>query len=206
MIARFSNNDAKKWMEDNETLWYDREEAYGNTFDPSDNADMISEGFWLQQGSEFKITKSNDPNHTALLTTSGNCLNGMTFRDKMKHYGVFRDTMKWANNMCLGNCSVRYGGNYTEVEGFGQSQCDGEFQAKDKIGFWCDYRGKDGSVIMIGGGGPNCSYTGHGIGITATPNAKFGPHNEKPEYDFGNDPINDTPTELYSLNLWVRLD
>ena len=28
--------------------------------DPSDNADMISEAFWLQRGSEFKITKSDD--------------------------------------------------------------------------------------------------------------------------------------------------
>ena len=42
LIARFSNNDTKNWMEDNGTLWYDREEAYGNTLDPSDNADMIS--------------------------------------------------------------------------------------------------------------------------------------------------------------------
>ena len=121
LIARFSNNDTENWMEDKGTLWYDRVEAYGNTLDPSDNADMISEAFWLQKGSEFKITKSDDPTHTALLTTTGNCLNGMTFRAKMKSYGEFRGTKSWASNKCLGSCSVSYGGNYTKVEGFGQS-------------------------------------------------------------------------------------
>ena len=53
---------------------------------------MISEAFWLHQGSKLKITKSDDPAHTALLTTTGNCLNGTTFRDKIKSYGVFRGT------------------------------------------------------------------------------------------------------------------
>ena len=193
-------------MEDNGTWWYDRVDAYGNTLDPSDNADMISEAFWLQQGSEFKITKSDDPTHTALLTTTGNCLNGMTFRDKMKSFGVFRGRDVWATNKCLGNCSVSYGGNYTEVEGFGLSQCDGEFQSKDGIGFWCDDRGGDGSVIMIGGGGPVCDLTGHGIAITATRWAKFGSRRENTaEYDFGNNCRNGVPTKLYSLNLWVRL-
>ena len=206
LIARFSNNDTKNWMEDKGTWWYDREEAYGNTLDPSDNADMISEAFWLQQGSEFKITRSDDPTHTALLTTTGNCLNGMTFRAKMQSYGEFRGGKSWASNKCLGSCYVSYGGNYTKVEGFGQSQCDGEIQAKDKIGFWCDYDKADGSVIMIGGGGPSCSHTGHGIGITGTPKAKFKTWIHKPEYDFGNDPFNGVPTKLHSLNLWVRLD
>ena len=85
LIAWFSNNDTKNWMEDNGTLWYDREEVYGNTLDPSDNADKISEGFWPQRASELKITESDDPTHTALLTTTGNSLNGMTFRAKMEN-------------------------------------------------------------------------------------------------------------------------
>ena len=205
LIARFSNNDTKNWMEDNGTLWYDRVEAYGNTLDSRDNADMISEAFWLQQGSEFKITKCDDPTHTALLTTTGNCLNVTIFRDKMKSYGEFRGTEIWASNKCLGNCSVSYGGNYTEVEGFGQSQCNGTFQTKDKIWFWCDYYGKDGSVIMMGGGGPSCNHTGHGIGITGTYHARFSPlQKHRHEYDFGNDPVNGVPTNLYSLNLWVN--
>ena len=212
LIARFSNNDTKNWMEDNGTLWYDRVEAYGNTLDPSDSADMISEAFWLQEGSEFKITKSDDATHTTLLTTTGNCLNGTTFRAKMKSYGEFRGEKIWASDKCLGSCSVSYGGDYTKVEGFDQSQCDGTFQTKDKIGFWCDYSsGADhtktgGSVIMIGGDGPSCSHTGHGIGITGTDYARFAPKNggNRPEYDFGNHPFNGVPTNLYSLNLWVN--
>ena len=112
LIARFYNNVSKNWMEDNGTWWYDRVEAYGNTLDPSDNADMISEAFWLHQGSEFKITKSDEPLHTALLTRTRNYLNGLTFRDKMKRYGVFRGTKSWASDKCLGSCTVNYGGDY----------------------------------------------------------------------------------------------
>ena len=201
MVARFSNDDVINWMEDNGTWWYDRVDAYGNTLDPSDNADMISEAFWLQQGSEFKITKSDDPTHTALLTTTGNCLNGMTFRDKMKSFGEFRGRKSWASNECLGSCSVSYGGNYTEVEGFGQSHCDGNIQSKNNIGFWCQFTG-DGSVLMIGGGGSDCRRADHGIGITEENDATF-QASFSGENDFGNDEY-DTPTTLYSLNLWVR--
>ena len=201
LIARFSNTDTKNWMEDNGTWWYDREEAYGNTHDPSDNADMISEAFWLQQGFEFKITKSDDSTHTALLTTTGNCLNEMTFRNKMKSYGEFRGTKSWAKNKCLGNCSVNYGGNYTGVEGFAQSQCDGNIQSKNKIGFLCDYSTGDGAVLMIGGGGAGCDRADHGIGITEENESRFG--GSLPKFDFGNN-AKVVPTKLYSLNLWVR--
>ena len=199
LIARFSNTDTKNWVENKGTWWYDRVEAYGNTLDPSDNADMIFEAFWLQQGSEFKITKSDDPTHTALLTTTGNCLNGMTFTDKMKSYGKFRGAKVWASDECLGSCSVSYGGDYTRVDGFSQSQCDGEIQAKDKIGFWCDYGNGDGAVLMIGGGGKSCHRADHGIGITAAHEAKF--KSDKLEKDFG-DAVGSS--KLYSLNLWVR--
>ena len=187
-------------MEVKGTWWYDREEAYGNTLDPSDNADMISEAFWLQQGSEFKITRSDDPTHTALLTTTGNCLNGMTFRAKMKSYGEFRGEKSWANNICLGNCSVDYVGDYVGVEGFGQSRCDGEI--RNNIGFWCHYI-SDSSVLMIGGGGYPCSSADYGIGITEDYRARF--ESIFPENDFGNN-ARVVPTKLYSLNLWVRKD
>ena len=205
LIARFSNKDAKNWMKDNGTLWYDRVEAYGNTLDPSDNADMISEAFWLQQGSEFKVTKSDDPTHTALLTTTGNCLNGMTFRAKMKSYGEFRGLNAWKSGKCRGNCSVSYDGNYTRVEGFGQSECDGEIQSRNNIGLWCHNSG-DGSVLMIGGGGLACAGSNHGIGITEANIGRFQSHPGyyNPEYDFGNDADGDAPTNLYSLNLWVH--
>ena len=193
-------------MKNNETWWYDRDEAYGNTLDPSDNADMISEGFWLQRASEFKITKSDDPTHTALLTTTGNCLNGMTFRAKIKSYGEFRGQNAWTSHKCLGNCSVNYDGNYTRVEGFGQSECDGEIQSRNNIGLWCHHNG-DGSVLMIGGGGLACAKTDHGIGITEANAAGFQPYpgfNAPEQYDFGNEARGVAPTNLYSLNLWVR--
>ena len=168
---------------------------------------MISEAFWLQQGSEFKITKSDDATHTALLTTTGNCLNGKTFRSKMKSYGEFRGTKSWASNKCLGSCPVSYGGDYTRVEGFAQSQCDdGNIQSKDKIGFWCDYGDGDGAVLMIGGGGTVCGRADHGIGITGADEAKF-KWTRKEKFDFANDAnylIVGYPTALYSLNLWVR--
>ena len=61
-------------------------------------------------------------------------------------------------------------------------------------------------MIMIGGGGPSCSHTGHGIGITGAFDAKFKSKSLKPEYDFGNNTFNGVPTKLHSLNLWVRLD
>ena len=102
---------------------------------------------------------------------------------------------------------MSYGGDYTRVDGFSQSQCDGEIQAKDKIGFWCDYGHGDGAVLMIGGGGSPCNRTGHGIGITGAKKAKFGPAQDaenKSEYDFANEAKGVPPTNLYSLNLWVR--
>ena len=43
---------------------------------------MISPAFWLVRGNEFKITRSDDPIHTPLLRTTGNCLGGQTFRSK----------------------------------------------------------------------------------------------------------------------------
>ena len=76
LIARFSNGDGKNWMRDDGRWWYDQQAANGATNDPSVNADMISPAFWLVRGSEFKITRSDDPSHTPLLQTTGNCLGG----------------------------------------------------------------------------------------------------------------------------------
>ena len=57
--------------------------------------------------------------------------------------------------------------------------------------------------MMIGGGGPNCAQTDHGIGIAAQ--LKRGP-GIKHKYDFGNiaRPYIPTPSQSYSLNLWIR--
>ena len=67
LIARFSNNDVKNWMADTGHWWYDRQVATGKTESPFINTDMISPAFWLVRGSEFKITRSDDPSHTPLL-------------------------------------------------------------------------------------------------------------------------------------------
>ena len=72
LIARFSNNDNKNWMNDTGYWWYDQQTAMGAKFSPSINDDMISPAFWLVSGREFKITRSDDSNHTPLLETTGN--------------------------------------------------------------------------------------------------------------------------------------
>ena len=70
--------------------WYDKTGCAGDCISPSANSDMINEGFGTINGSDFKITRSNDSRHQALLTTKSNCLGGNTFRMKITSYGNFR--------------------------------------------------------------------------------------------------------------------
>ena len=202
LVARFSNNDTKHWII-NATFWYDRETPYGNVSSPFSNTDMISTAFWKVKGDKIKLTRSDDSNHTALLQTTSNCLQGRTFRSKITSFGNFRDGAVWASDQCRGNCSVRYGGKYKNTTGFEKYNCNGNIQSSNFIGFWCDWSSGDGSVMMIGGGGTNCDRADHGIGITEENEAKFGPVNV--DYgDFGN--IDDfilTAPISYSLCLWV---
>ena len=114
LIARFSNSDAKNWMDDSGDWWYDSTQPAGETADPSYNADMISPAFWLVGGSEIKITRSDDSGHSPLLGT---------FRSKMTSYGDLRNGSVWSNGLCLGKCNVLYGGQYQTTEGFGQASC-----------------------------------------------------------------------------------
>ena len=208
LVARFSNSGPRRWMNDTGEFWYDREVALGTTTSPSMNADMISPAFWLVSGREFKITRSDDPSHTPLLQTTGNCLAGQTFRSKITSYGDFRNGNIWASFQCLGNCTVQYGGQYKSTDGFQQAECCGDIQSANKIGFWCDYGG-EGSVMMIGGGGEICSGAGHGIGITQTDpeeGASFAEKGrEETEYDFGYNANNTTESSpAYALNLWIH--
>ena len=210
LVARFSNSDDKNWMKDTGLWWYDQQVAIGATTDPSNNTDMISLAFWLVSGREFKITRSDDPSHTPLLQTTGNCLAGQTFRSKITSYGDFRNGKVWAWNECLGNCTVQYGGQYKSTDGFQQAECSGDIQSADNIGFWCDSDDRvnwgDGSVMMIGGGGSSCSRADHGIGITETNDASFvDVATHETEYDFGYNAITKfAPSQAYSLNLWIR--
>ena len=187
-------------MKDSGEYWYDRTSAVGQTTNPTDNNDMISPAFWLVNGTEFKITRNEDPSHTALLHTTGGCLGGQTFRSKITSYGDFRDSEVWAKNRCHGNCIVQYGGQFQETDGTKNAlKCN-----KDKIKFWCGY-GNDGAVMTIGAGS-KCEYVDHGIGITEADQASFAHDQSGQEYDFGNNAIEDRShaTSEYSLNLWVR--
>ena len=207
LIARFSNNDNKTWMLDDGSWWYDQQVAMGRANSPLVNTDMISPAFWLVSGREFKITRSDDPSHTPLLQTTGNCLAGQTFRSKITSYGNFRNGNVWASDQCLGSCTVQYGGQYKSTDGFQQAECSGNIQSANKIGFWCDSDSRsgygDGAVMMIGGGGTlssSCSRADHGIGITEADEASFGNH--PTEFDFGHD--TGASSKSYSLNLWIR--
>jgi len=210
LVARFSNSDDKNWMNDTGFWWYDQQVAIGATTDPSNNTDMISPAFWLISGREFKITRSDDPSHTPLLQTTGNCLAGQTFRSKITSYGDFRNGKVWASDLCLGNCTVQYGGQYNSTDGFQQAECSGDIQSANNIGFWCDSVAAsiagDGSVMMIGGGGNSCLRADHGIGITETGHAFFIElEHIETEYDFGYDAFTTSvPSQAYSLNLWIR--
>ena len=196
LIARFSNRDTKSWMRDDGLWWYDQNASMGTTTDPSVNADMISPAFWMVRGSEFKITRSDDSSHTPLLQTTGKCLGGQTFRSKITSYGNFRNGKVWSSDRCLGSCTVQYGGQYKATDGFQQAECSSDIQSSNKIGFWCDWRGGDGSVMMIGGGGRGCNRADHGIGIREANEANFADGDES---DFGY-----IAEASYSLNLWIR--
>ena len=187
----------------NGKYWYDQQSAAGRTTDPSDNADMISPAFWSVKASDFKITRSDDSRHTALLRTTGGCLSAQTFRAKVVGYGNYRNGQVWASDNCRGVCSsVQYGGRYISTEGFGRASCG---YSAGRVGFWCEYdhgyHSAGGAVLMIGNGGSSCGYGDHGIAITDSSAAKFG--SGRDEYDFGDD-ANSAPTRAYSLNLWVK--
>ena len=194
LISRVSNNDAKNWMKDSGEYWYDRTSADGQTTDPANNTDMISPAFWLVNGTEFKITRSDDPSHTALLHTTGGCLGGQTFRSKMTSYGDFRDGKVWVRgDSCRGNCDVVYGGQFSATQGFIAAQCDaGTFQVRSKVGFWC-CASRTSAVLLIGGAsGPACAFTSRGLGVTNADEGSF-THDQhegfrsehESEYDFG---------------------
>ena len=120
-------------MLDSGYWWYDRREAFGETTDPSGNTDMISPLFWLPNGSDFKITRSDDSEHTALLQTTDNCPGIQTFSSKVTNYGDFRNGTIWPNARCLGTCKVQYGGQYQSTDSFVRASCNGSLQAADEV-------------------------------------------------------------------------
>jgi hypothetical protein len=188
----------------NGSFWYDKQTPYGEFSIPSHTTDMISPAFWNVKGDEFKITRSDDSSHKALLQTTSSCLQGVPFRSKITSYGIFHNGTEWASNQCLGKCEVIYntGGQYNTTAGFGKHDCSSDLQSGNYIGFWCNWK-LDSAVMMIGGGGEDCNRADHGIGITERNSAMFG--GEEDYYDFGDidNYISNAPSS-YSLNLWVR--
>ena len=208
LIARFSNSDGKNWMS-SASYWYDRISAYGATLEPAYNRDMISEAFWRTPGNEIKITRSDDPTHTALLETTNNCLKGNTFRQYITSFGNFRNGAVWSSDRCLGSCSVKYGGQYQSTTGFEMYSCSSDIQSSNYIGFWCDWSYGDGAVMMIGGGGSSCGRADHGIGLTeADAGSKFAGPEDFIDFGFDTDRSRTyQESEIqksYALNLWIR--
>eukprot|EP00794_Sanderia_malayensis_P002969 gene2969-3422_t len=204
LIARFSNADEIRWMTYNGTYWYDT--LYdGATTSPSTNADMISRAFHNVKGDQLKITRSDDPNHNALLYTTKNCLGGQNFRTFITQFGDFRNGARWGHlNACKKQCKVKeYAANVnTGTSGFAQSACSSTIQNSTQVGFWCHYGLGDGAVIMIGGGGAECKRADHGLAITEQNTPRLG----APAADFGNDAEGSSSVQssLYALNLWVN--
>ena len=186
--------------------WFTVDTSVGQTANTSANSDLLSPAFWLVSGHEFKITRSDDPQHTALLRTSSDCLGGQTFRAKITSYGRFTNRQSWeiqANvDGCRGSCNVSYAGRFEETVGFKQAKCSGEIQSAEKIGFWCAIE-PSGSVMMIGGGGQPCTLGDHGIGITSANDRSFKHASSSKRNDFG-DVATSSPETAYSLNLWIQ--
>eukprot|EP00795_Rhopilema_esculentum_P011625 gene11625-21867_t len=203
LIARFSNADAGNWMQASGEFWYTTEE-YGQTNSTIVNSDMLSLAFSMVNGSDIKVSRSDDIEHTALLNAPG-CLLGTTMRARMTSYGDFRNGKVWtSSDRCLGNCSAVFSGQYATTVGFkyATSTCtaSNDILNGNNIGFWCRYSTGDGSVIMIGGGGASCARADHGIGVTEEDNARLG--GSLPSKDFGDDGASGATT--YSLNLWIK--
>jgi len=208
LVARFSNSDAHNWISSGD-LWYNRTEELGTATDPTVNADAMGAAFFGVEATEFRITRTDSTSHNALLTTTNNCLQGRSVRDKIASFGDFTSGV-WASDAVRGNCSAIFENEYQSTKGFrwvGASGC--EIGDPNGISFFADWSGGDGAVIMIGAGGTDCGRADHGIGITEANAAAFGedaPGAGASIRDFGGDYGSGSTTLTYGLNMWVRND
>lgn len=208
LVARFSNADDRNWIM-NGDLWYDRTDELGAVTDPTVNADAMSAAFFGVTATELRITRSDSASHDSLLTTTNNCLQGQSVRDKIASFGNFRSGV-WAANQVRGTCSAIFENDYQNTSGFGRAGASGcEIGDQNGISFFSDWSEGDGAVIMIGGGGTDCGRADHGIGITEANEAQFGLSHVGAATvaylrDFGND--HNSAATTYSLNMWVRND
>ena len=199
LVARFSNLDGKNWI-NGKFLTYYITPHYGSTLDPSHNQDMISDAFWRLKGYDIKITRSDDPTHTALLQTTNNCLMGNTFHQFILYLADGSRTARSVNK-CKRSCAIKYGGEYQNTTGFEMHSCNGSIQNSTYIGFLCNFGPKNVSLMTIGGIGSVCGIADHGIAI------KKGPKGNS--LDFGNRPTGSDDYDKrkiqksYALNFWV---
>jgi hypothetical protein len=187
-------------MLDSGEWWYTRIVPTGQTTSRSVNADMISKAFWTVGGSELRLSRTDNANDAALLRTTSNCLGGTDFRSFITSFGNFQNGAIWGSDSVAATCPGQLGNNYLSTNGFQQANCTGEIGAPSSISFWADWAAGDGAVMMIGGGGTNCSRADHGIGVTEANAASFVFGTS--EDDFGDGGQNHA--DLYALNLWVR--
>jgi Stigma-specific protein, Stig1 len=206
LIARFSNEDADRWMNNSGLYWYDAASEVGAATSRSATGDMISRGFWTVPADELKLSRTDNNDDAHLLLTVGGCLAGNTFRDHITSFGDFRDGAPWATNAALGMCAASLGSNFAQTQGFSQAQCSGNIGAPSALSFWTHWGGStgDAAVMMIGGGGLGCDGADHGVGATGSNASGFATlapgFNES---DFG-DAAAPQGTSSYAVNLLVR--
>ena len=88
LAARFSNSDQMSWVLESGELWYTNE-TLGQVTSTEHNGDMVNLAFALVNGSDIKVSRSDDNTHSALLLSSG-CLEGESLRNKITSFGDFR--------------------------------------------------------------------------------------------------------------------
>ena len=88
LIARFSNADAKNWMAFSGAWWYDLV-ASGSAASATENADMLSPAFSLVNGTDIKVSRTDDVNNSALMHAA-NCIAENSMRHKLSSFGNFR--------------------------------------------------------------------------------------------------------------------
>ncbi len=197
LVARFSNADGTQWI-DTGKYWYTRTTELGKPTTRNENKDALSQAFWSVKGTEFKISRTDRSTDAALLRTTGSCLGGKTFRDKIKAYGNFL-TGVWASNSVRGTCNAVLK-NYSGTSGFSYATCSGNIGKPNSISFFSDWSSGDGAVLMIGGGGSSCARADHGIAVTEANSAMFGSSYTRKDFGEGSP----TGSTAYSLNLFVR--
>jgi hypothetical protein len=199
LIARFANMDAANWMLDTGEWWYTVTQEMGQTTNRGDNADMLSRAFWTVQGTDLRLSRSDNVDDAGLFRTNTGCMPNTTFRTFITSFGNFQNGVVWGTDSVAATCGGVFANNYATTNGFQQAACSGEIGAPNSISFWADWSQGDGAVIMIGGGGTLCSRADHGIGVTEANAASFVFGSED---DFGSDGFNST--DPYALNLWIR--